>query len=158
MDTHISLVQTVTQSRPTLCDPMHGSTPGPPVHHQLLEFTQTHVHRVSDAIQPSHPLSSPSPPAPPISHMRACKTEEIWIRLGGYINVVFPVAIYMIVMQDISFRETEGCSDFSLLFLTTVREFIVSLNKTIIKKWTSHEKFFSLRMNQLVKDIFSDSS
>ena len=64
----------------------------------------------------------------------------------------------MIVMQDISFRETEGCSDFSLLFLTTVREFIVSLNKTIIKKWTSHEKFFSLRMNQLVKDIFSDSS
>ena len=48
----------------TLCDPMNRSTPGLPVHHQLLEFTQTHVHRVSDAIQPSHPLSSPSPPAP----------------------------------------------------------------------------------------------
>ena len=48
----------------TLCDPMNCSTPGLPVHHQLLEFTQTHVHRVSDAIQPSHPLSSPSPPAP----------------------------------------------------------------------------------------------
>ena len=45
------------------CDPMHCSMPGLPVHHQLLEFTQTHVHRVSDAIQPSHPLSSPSPPA-----------------------------------------------------------------------------------------------
>ena len=45
----------------TLCDPMDCSTPGLPVHHQLLEFTQTHVHRVSDAIQPSHPLSSPSP-------------------------------------------------------------------------------------------------
>ena len=54
----------VTQSCPTLCDPMNRSTPGLPVHHQLLEFTQTHVHRVSDAIQPSHPLSSPSPPAP----------------------------------------------------------------------------------------------
>ena len=54
----------VTQSCPTLRDPMNLSTPGLPVHHQLLEFTQTHIHRVSDAIQPSHPLSSPSPPAP----------------------------------------------------------------------------------------------
>ena len=54
----------VAQSCPTLCNPMNRSTPGLPVHHQLPEFTQTHVHRVSDAIQPSHPLSSPSPPAP----------------------------------------------------------------------------------------------
>ena len=54
----------VTQSCPTLCDPMNRSTPGLPVHHQLPEFTQTHIHQVSDAIQPSHPLSSPSPPAP----------------------------------------------------------------------------------------------
>ena len=53
----------VTQSCPTLCDLMDCSTPGFPVHHQLPELTQTHVHRVSDAIQPSHPLSSPSPPA-----------------------------------------------------------------------------------------------
>ena len=52
----------VAQSCPTLCDPMNRSTPGLPVHHRLPEFTQTHVHRVSDAIQPSHPLSSPSPP------------------------------------------------------------------------------------------------
>ena len=49
---------------PTLCDPMNRSTPGLPVHHQLPEFMQTHVQQVSDAIQPSHPLSSPSPPAP----------------------------------------------------------------------------------------------
>ena len=54
----------VAQSCPTLCDPMNRSTPGLPVHHQLPEFTQTHVHRVSDAMQPSHPLSSPFPPAP----------------------------------------------------------------------------------------------
>ena len=54
----------VTQSCPTLCDPMNHSMPGLPVHHQIPEFTQTHVHRVGDAIQPSHPLSSPSPPAP----------------------------------------------------------------------------------------------
>ena len=54
----------VTQSCPTLCDPMNRSTPGLPVHHHLPEFTQTHVHQVSDAIQPSHPLSSPSSLAP----------------------------------------------------------------------------------------------
>ena len=54
----------VTQSCPTLCDPMNHSTPGLPVHHQLPEFTQTHDHWVGDAIQPSHPLSSPSPPVP----------------------------------------------------------------------------------------------
>ena len=53
----------VAQSCPTLCDPMNRSTPGLPVHHQLPEFTQTHVHRVGDAIQPSHPLSSPTPSA-----------------------------------------------------------------------------------------------
>ena len=60
---HAVQFSSVTQSCPTLCDPMNRSTPGLPVHHQLPEFTQTHVHRVSDAIQPSHPLSSPSPPA-----------------------------------------------------------------------------------------------
>ena len=54
----------VTQSCLTLCDPMNHSTPGLPGHHHLPEFTQTHIHRVRDAIQPSHPLSSPSPPAP----------------------------------------------------------------------------------------------
>ena len=69
--THIQTVQesiqsvqfsSVTQSCPTLCDPMDCSMPGFPVHHQLLEPTQTYVHWVGDAIQPSHPLSSPSPP------------------------------------------------------------------------------------------------
>ena len=53
----------VTQSGPTVCYPMDCSMPGFPVHHQLLELTQTHVYRVGDTIQPSHPLSSPSPPA-----------------------------------------------------------------------------------------------
>ena len=52
------------QFSPTLCDPMNHSMPGLPIHHHLLEFTQTHDQRVSDAIQPSHPLLSPSPPAP----------------------------------------------------------------------------------------------
>ena len=59
----------VTQSCLTLCDPMNHSTPGFPVHHKLPEFTQTHTHRVGDAIQTPHPLSSPSPPAPnPYQH------------------------------------------------------------------------------------------
>ena len=57
----------VSQLCLTLCDPMDYSTPGVRVHHQLPEFTQTHVHQVGDAIQPSHPLSSPSPPAPNLS-------------------------------------------------------------------------------------------
>ena len=57
-----SSVQSLSRAR--LCNPMNCSTPGLPVHHQLLEFTQPYAHRLSDAIQPSHPLSSPSPPAP----------------------------------------------------------------------------------------------
>ena len=63
-DSHVYSVQcsSVAQSRLTLCEPTDCSAPGLPVHHQLLEPTQTHVHRVGDAIQPSHPLSSPSPP------------------------------------------------------------------------------------------------
>ena len=61
----------VAQLCPTLCDPMNCSTPGLSVHHQLPEFTQIHVHWVGDAIQPSHPLSSPSPPAPNPSQLQS---------------------------------------------------------------------------------------
>ena len=71
--THLTIVSvqfsSVAQLCPTLCNPMNHTTPGLPVHHQLPEFTQTHAHRVGDAIQPAHPLSSPSPPAPnPYKH------------------------------------------------------------------------------------------
>ena len=62
-----------------LCDPMNRSMPGLPVHHQLLEFTQTHVHRVGDGIQPSHPLSSPSPPAPnPSQHQESFPMSQLF--------------------------------------------------------------------------------
>ena len=61
--THTSIFSSVAQSCPTLCDPMNYSTPSLQVHHQLPELTQIHVHQVGNAIQPSHPLSSPSPPA-----------------------------------------------------------------------------------------------
>ena len=66
----------VTRSCPTLFDPMNPSTPGLPIHHQLPEFTQTHVHRVSDAIQPSNPLLSPSPPALNPSSIRVFSNES----------------------------------------------------------------------------------
>ena len=66
----------VAQWCPTLCDPVNCSTPGLPVHHQLPEFTQTHVHRVGDAIQSSHPLSSPCPPAPIPPSIRVFSDES----------------------------------------------------------------------------------
>ena len=69
----------VAQSCPTLCDPMNLSTPGLPVHHQLLEFTQTHFHRVCDAIQPSHPRSSLSPRAPnPSQHQSLFPMSQLF--------------------------------------------------------------------------------
>ena len=69
----------VAQSCPTLCDPMNCSMPGLPVHHQLPKFTQTHVHQVGDAIQPSHPLSSPSPPAPsPSQHQSLFQMSQLF--------------------------------------------------------------------------------
>ena len=68
----------VAQSCPTLCDPMNCSMSGLPVHHQLLEFTQTHVHRVGDAMQPSHPLSSPFPPAPNPSQHQSFPMSQLF--------------------------------------------------------------------------------
>ena len=78
---NIYQIRSVAQSCPTLCDPMNCSKPGLPVHHQLPEFTETHVHGVSDAIQPSHPLSSPSPLAPnPSQHQSAlCGTQILTV-------------------------------------------------------------------------------
>ena len=83
----------VAQSCPTLCNPMNHSTPGLPVHHQLPEFTQTHVHRVSDAIQPSHPLSSPSPPAPNPPSIRVFSSEStLHMRWPKYCSFSFSIS------------------------------------------------------------------
>ena len=79
---HYSCISSVTQSCPTLCDPMDCSIPDLPVHHQLLEFTQTHVHWVGDAIQLSHPLSSPSPPAFSLSQLQ-CLFKWVSSSAGG---------------------------------------------------------------------------
>ena len=95
-------IRSVAQSCPTLCDPMNRSTPGFPVHHQLLEFTQNHVHQVSDAIQPSHPLSSPSPPAPnPVRLVKA---------------MVFPVVMYGCESWTVKKAECQRIDAFKLWY------------------------------------------
>ena len=81
----LSQFSSVTQSCLTLCDSMDCSMPGLPVHHQLPEFTQTHIHWVGDAIQPSHPLPSPSPPAFNLSqHQGLFQWVSYWIRWPEY--------------------------------------------------------------------------
>ena len=95
----------VAQSCLTLCDPMNCSTPGLPVHHQLPEFTQTHVLRVSDAIQPSHPLSSPSPPAPnPSQHQIFSNEPTLHIRWPKYWSFSFSISPSKEIPGPISFR------------------------------------------------------
>ena len=95
----------VVQSCPTFCDPMNHSKPGLPVHHQLLEFTQTHVHQVGDAIQPSHPLSSPSPPAPnPSQHQVFSNESTLHMRWPKYWSFSFSISPSKEIPGLISFR------------------------------------------------------
>ena len=84
----------------TLCDPMDHSTPGLPVHYQLPESTQTHVHWVSDAIQPSHPLSSPSPPTFNLSHIRVFSNESVLPSGGQSIGVSASTSVLPMNTQD----------------------------------------------------------
>ena len=87
-DMDISSVQSLSSVQ--LCNPMDCSTPSLPVHHQLPEFTQSHVHRVGDAIQPSYPLSSPSPPALNLSSIRIFSDElALDIRWPKYLSFSF---------------------------------------------------------------------
>ena len=89
------------QSCPTLCNPMDRSTPGLPVHHHLPEFTQTHVHRVSDAIQPSHPRSPPSPPAFNLSqHQGLFQMSQFFASGGQSIGVSASASVLPINIQD----------------------------------------------------------
>ena len=102
----------VAQSCPTLCDPMNCSMPGLPVHHQLQEFTQTHVHWVSDAIQSCHPLSSPSPPAPnPLPASESFPVSQLFARGGQSTGVSASASVLPKKSQDWSpLRWTDGIS------------------------------------------------
>ena len=92
-------------SRVRLCDPMNHSTPSLPVHHQLPEFTQIHVHRVSDAIQPSHPLSSPSPPALIPPSIKVFSNESaLRMRWPKYWSFSFSIILSKEISGLISFR------------------------------------------------------
>ena len=89
----ISQFSSIAQSSPTLCEPRDCSMPGFPVHHQLLEFTQTHIHQVGDAIQPSRPLSSPSPPASIFPSIRVFLNESaLRIRWPKYWSFSFNIS------------------------------------------------------------------
>ena len=98
----------VAQLGPTLCDPMNRSTPGLPVHHQLPEFAQTRVHRVSDAIQPSHPLSSLSP-APNLSQHQSFPMSQLFAWGGQSIGVSVSASVLPMNTQDWSPLGWTGC-------------------------------------------------
>ena len=135
----ISSVQfsSVSQSCPTLCDPMNCSTPSLSVHHQLLEFTQTHVHRVGDAIQPSHPLLSPSPPAPnPSQHQGLFQ----WVNTSHEVAKVLVSALASALTgntQDWSPSEWTGCISLQSKGLSRV------FSNTTVQK----HKFFSTQLS-----------
>ena len=98
----------VAQSCPTLCDPMNCSMPGLPIHHQLPEFTQTHVHQVGDAMQQSHPLSSPSPPAPNASQHQSFPMSQLFAWGGQSIGVSALASVLPKNTQDWSPLEWAG--------------------------------------------------
>ena len=99
------MFRSVAQSCPTLCYPMNRSTPDLPVHHQLPEFTEIHIHRVSDAIQPYHPLSSPSPPPPIPPSIRVFSNEStLRMRWPKYWSFSFSIIPSKEIPGLISFR------------------------------------------------------
>ena len=111
----------VAQLCPTLCNPMNCSTPGLPIRHQLQEFIQTHIHRVGDAIQPSHPLSSPSPPAPIPPSIKVFSNEStLHMRWPKYWSFSFSIS---------SSKEHPGLISFRMdwLDLLAVQETLNSL-------------------------------
>ena len=104
-DVQVSQFSSVAQSCPTLCNPMNCSMPGLPVHHQLPEFTQTHIHRVSDAIQPFHLLSSPSPLAPnPSQHQSLFQWVNSSHQVAKVLSCSFSIIPSKEILGLISFR------------------------------------------------------
>ena len=137
------IISSVAQSCLTLCDPMVCSIPGLPVPHQLPQLAQTHVHRVSDAIQPSHPLLSPSPPTPSLSQHQGFSHESVFpIRWPKYWTVSFSIS---------SSSEYSGFplgqSDLiSLLVQGSLRSLLQHHSLTASILW--HSAFFTVQLSQ----------
>ena len=168
----------VAQSCLTLCDPMNHSTPGLPVHHHLLEFTQTHIHRVHDAIHPSHPRSSPSPPAPIPPSIRVFSNEStLQMRWPKYWSFSFSIIPSKETPGLISFRmdwlgllavqgtlksllqhhssnaSTLRCSAFFTVQLS--RPYMTTGKTIALTRWTLVSKVMSLLLNMLSKLVIT---
>ena len=149
----------VIQSYPTLCNPMDCSTPGFPVHHELPESTQTHVHRVSDAIQPFHPLSSPSLPAFNLSQCQGLSNESVlcirWRKYWSfspsneYSGLIFfridcfgLLAIQRTLKSLLQHRSSKGPILWrSACFLVQLSHPYMTTGKTIaLTRWTSEKR------------------
>ena len=128
----------VTQSCSTLCNPKNRSTPGLPVHYQPLEFTQTHVHRVGDAIQPSHPLSSPSPPAPNPSHHQSLSqmSQPFRMRWPKYWSFSFSI---------IPSKEIPGLISFRMDWLDLLA--VQGTLKSLLQHHSSKVQFFDTKLS-----------
>ena len=168
----------VAQSCPTLCDSMNCSTPGLPVHHPLLEFTQTHVHWVGDAIQPSHPLSYRSPPAPnPLQHQSLFQ----WVNSSHEVAKDWSFSFSIISSNEhpglISFRmdwlnllavqgtlksllqhhsSKASILQWSAFFTVQLSHPYMTTGKTIaLTRWTFVEKVMSLLLNMLSRLVIT---
>ena len=144
----------VTQSSPILCDPMNCSMPGLPVHHQLPEFTQTHVHRVSDAIQPSHPLSSPK--VLQLQHQSFQWIFKVdWFPLGltGLISLQSEGTLSSLLQHHSSKVSVLWCSAF---FMVQLSYLYMTNGKTIaLTRWTIVNKVTSLLLNTLSRLVIA---
>ena len=133
----------IAQSCRTLCDPMDCSTPGLPIHHQLPEFPQTHVHWVGDAIQPSHPLSSPLPPAFNLS-----QNQGLFQRVSSFHQVA---KVLEFQLQYQSFHEYSGLISFKMGWLDlivvqgTLESFLQHHNSKASILW--HSAFFIVQIS-----------
>ena len=168
----------VAQSCPTLCDPMNCSTPGLPVHHRLQEFTQTHVHLVSDAIQSSHPLSSPFPPAPIPPSMRVFPSESTlymgWPKYWSFSFSIIPskehpglmsfrtdwldlLAVQGILKSLLQHHSSKAsilqCSAFFTVQLS--HPYMTTGKTTALTKWTFVGKVMSLLLNMLSRLVIT---
>ena len=167
----------VAQSCPTLCDPMSHSTPGLPVHHQLLEFTPTHVRWVSDAIQPSHPLLSPSPPALNLSQHQGLfrwvssshqvakvlvsastsvlpvNTQD-WSPLGDGLDLLLVQGTLKSLLQHHS--SEASILQRSAFFIVQLSHPCITTGKTLsLTRWTFANKVMSLLFNMLSRLIIT---